>query len=144
MKIPSLLCLKEKWRKRGYADKIVEKLRQYGLVEYIYGSYWGVIPSPFLLEISGLLPRCVSKNRQNNSPSVGDFIRVAKEYRQWNLYFVARIKSFDIGNVEDFVIVAIYIPVVNNDLIEWAKSFRPDSIGLVNHKGYDFVYCWWD
>jgi len=145
MRLPDIPCIIEKWRKRGYAEKIVERFRQYGLVEYAYGSYWAVIPSHILLEISGLLPRCVHKNRQNNSPSVGDFIWVAKEYgRKWNLYFVARIKSLDIGNVEDFVIEAVYIPINNDDLIEWAKSFRPDSIGLVNYEGDYFVYCWWD
>ena len=144
MKIPSLSCLIEKRRKRGYAGKVVEKLRQYGLVEYVYGSYWAVIPSPLLIEISELLPKCVLNNRQNKSPSVGDFISVAKKNREWNLYFVAMIKSLDIGNVEDFVIEAIYIPIENKELIEWAKTFWPDSIGLVNYKGYDFVYCWWD
>jgi hypothetical protein len=144
MRLPGIPCIIEKRRKRGYAEKIVERLRKYGLVEYAYGSYWTVIPSHTLLEISGLLPRCVYKNRQNNSPSVGDFIWLAKEYGQWNLYFVAMIKSLDIGDVEDFVIEAVYLPLENTDLIEWAKTFRPDSIGLVEYKGEYFVYCWWD
>lgn len=144
MKIPSLLCLVEKYTRRGYAEKVIEQLRQHGLAEYMYGSYWATIPSPLLIEISRLLPRCILNNRQNKSPSVGDFIAVAKKYRHTNLYFVVRVKSLDIGNVEDFVIEAIYIPIENEELIEWAKTFWPDSIGLVVYKDSAFVYCWWD
>jgi len=144
MKIPGLLCLVEKYTKRGYAGKVVEKLRQHGLAEYMYGSYWATIPSPILIEISRLLPRCVLNNRQNKSPSVGDFIAVAKKYRHTNLYFAVRVKSLDIGNVEDFVIEAIYIPLEEKELIEWAKTFWPDSMDLTNYKGQNFMYCWWD
>jgi len=139
MKLLDVPCVLEKWRKRGYTEKIVERLRHYGLAEYAYGRYWSVIPSPILLEVSELLPRCAYKERQNNSPTVGEFIDIAR--RHGNLYFVTMVKP---QPNELFVIEGLYIPPEEKDLVEWAKSYEPDVIGETQAKGETFIYCWWD
>ena len=88
-KLSKIPCKVEKWFRRGYTEKIAEALRMHGLLESFRYSYWALVPSPVLVEVSRLLPRCVYGERHKGSPTIGEFVELAKEHGE--LYFAVNI-----------------------------------------------------
>jgi hypothetical protein len=142
MKLANIPCKVEKWLRRGYAEKVAEALRRRGLLESFPYSYWALVPSNVLVEVSRLLPRCVYRQRHKDSPTVREFVELAREHG--NLYFAVNILTRGRSSREDFFIDAVYIPVEEGELIEWAKGYSPEDYGEVKVKGSNYVFFWWD
>jgi len=142
MRLAKIPCKVEKWLRRGYTEKVNEALRRHGLLESFPYSYRALVPSPVLVEVSRLLPRCVYGQRHNDSPTIREFVELAKKHE--NLLFAVNILERGIDGNEDFFIDAVYIPVEERELIEWAKGYRPEDYGEVKVKGKAYMFFWWD
>lgn len=142
MRLASIPCKVEKWLRRGYTEKVTETLRSRDLLESFPYSYWALVPSPVLVELSRLLPRCVYGQRHNDGPTIREFVELAKKHG--DLFFAVNILTRERSSREDFFIDAVYIPVEEKELIEWAKGYSPEDYGEVKVKGKAYMFFWWD
>jgi hypothetical protein len=111
-----------------------------GITEYFS------IPAEEILSVD--LPQEILKLRQNYSPSVGDFLEIAKEFSaiEYDLYVVDEKSREDYG---DIVITAVNFPLSPKaekgikELLLKAKS-KPDEDEVVITKDKVYRKIWWD
>jgi hypothetical protein len=131
---------------KSFTNKIMQILDEYKypkidfMVDPTYHRYYDV-PSEVLLKVVPFLPKKNYEERQNYSPTLKDFIDVAKMDARilFDLYVISERED------ERLSIDGVRIPIERQDLVNYltAKALdEPDIYLPTEDKKY--IYLWWD
>ena len=128
---------------KGFTDKIIPILEKFKNNEYSDATYYYYerVPSEVLLKIVPLLPKeNYEEERQNYSPTIKDFVEIAKKEPRvkFDLYIITKERDD-----ERLTIETIILPKDRSDLkpliLEKALDY-PDAEGVIE----DGFFMWWD
>jgi hypothetical protein len=140
----------KRYGKKGFTRKVIEVLRE-DLVDWEIRMNWpglnyrrGRVTSEKLLKAAALLPKVNLGDRQNDSPTLRAFLRVAREEPRalFEVYVIDERRDD-----ERLTVDGALIPADRQDLVEFLKGrakAEPDEFGEVEVGGAKYVRMWWD
>jgi hypothetical protein len=128
---------------QGFTDQIIPILQPYKNLNFSNATYYYYdrVPSEVLLQIVPLLPKKnYEEERQNYSPTIKDFVEIAKKEprAKFDLYIITKERDD-----ERLTIETIYLPKERNDLV---ISVLEKALDYPDAKGFfeEYFYMWWD
>jgi hypothetical protein len=126
---------------KGFTNKIIEKLGD-KLRRNPYDKTYlgGTITSQDLLSIVPLIPEENLEDRQNDSPTLRDFIEVAR--KEPNALFEVYVITEDRDD-ERITVDGVYIPIDNVVDFLYSKALEMPNEEYITEDG-KYRYMWWD